>query len=71
MVDALLPATAHRPGSAREGRAARDPDAALSARKGRKGAHSGHKMDAGVDRNQNHLAILALADNMKRSLKLA
>ncbi len=60
MVDASLVAAAHRPGSAREGRTARDPDAALSARKGKKGTHYGYKMHAGVDRGSRLIRRILL-----------
>ena len=49
MVDASLVATPHRPG-AEGSREAVDPDAAMTARKGRPGTHYGYKMHAGVDR---------------------
>lgn len=47
MVDASLVETPHRPGAG--GRPAVDPDAAVTARKGRPGIHYGYKMHAGVD----------------------
>lgn len=47
MVDASLVETPHRP--ATEDREAVDPDAALTARKGRPGTHYGYKMHTGVD----------------------
>jgi IS5 family transposase len=49
MIDASLVATPHRPGSVDGERTAVDPDAALTARKGRRGTHYGYKMHAGVD----------------------
>jgi IS5 family transposase len=49
MIDASLVATPHRPGSADGEREAVDPDAALTARKGRPGTHYGYKMHIGVD----------------------
>jgi transposase, IS5 family len=49
MIDASLIATPHRPGSAAGGRVAVDPDAALTARKGKAGTHYGYKLHAGVD----------------------
>ena len=51
MIDASLVATPHRPPPAEGGRAAVDPDARLTARKGRRGTHYGYKMHAGVDRH--------------------
>ncbi|HEX8413418.1 MAG TPA: IS5 family transposase [Sphingomicrobium sp.] len=53
MIDASLVDTVHRPPSAGGDRAAVDPDAALTARKGRKGAHYGYKVHAGVDQGSN------------------
>jgi IS5 family transposase len=49
MVDASLVETPHRPASGDGERPAVDPDAALTARKGRAGTHYGYKMHAGVD----------------------
>lgn len=49
MVDASLVETPYRPGSGDGERPAVDPDAALTARKGRPGTHYGYKMHAGVD----------------------
>jgi IS5 family transposase len=49
MIDASLVETPHRPGSADGDRPAVDSDAALTARKGRRGTHYGYKMHAGVD----------------------
>jgi IS5 family transposase len=49
MIDASLVETPHRPGSADGDRPAVDTDAALTARKGRRGTHYGYKMHAGVD----------------------
>ena len=49
MVDASLVETPHRPASADGERPAADPDAALTARKGRPGTHHGYKLHAGVD----------------------
>lgn len=50
MIDASLVASPHRPASPEGGRPAVDSDAALTARKGRRGTHYGYKMHAGVDR---------------------
>jgi IS5 family transposase len=50
MIDASLIETPHRPGSADASRPAADPDAALTARKGRRGTYYGYKLHAGVDR---------------------
>jgi IS5 family transposase len=49
MIDASLVATPHRPASADGMRPAADPDAALTARKGKRGIHYGYKLHAGVD----------------------
>lgn len=49
MIDASLVATPHRPNGAGTPAAA-DPDAAVTARKGKRGTHYGYKMHAGVDR---------------------
>jgi IS5 family transposase len=49
MIDASLVATPHRPASGDGTREAVDPDAALTARKGKPGAHYGYKIHAGVD----------------------
>jgi IS5 family transposase len=49
MIDATLVATPHRPASADGERPAADPDAALTARKGKAGTHYGYKLHAGVD----------------------
>lgn len=49
MIDASLVATPFRPGSADGERAPVDPDAALTARKGERGAHYGYKVHVGVD----------------------
>lgn len=50
MVDASLVETPHRPASDDGHRQAVDPDAALTVRKGKPGAHYGYKLHAGVDR---------------------
>jgi transposase, IS5 family len=49
MIDASLIETPYRPGSADGERPAVDPDAALTARKGKRGTHYGYKLHAGVD----------------------
>ena len=49
MIDASLIDTPYRPASIGGEREAVDPDAALTARKGRQGTHYGYKMHAGVD----------------------
>ena len=49
MIDASLVETPFRPGTPDGERPPVDTDAALTARKGRKGAHYGYKMHAGVD----------------------
>jgi IS5 family transposase len=49
MIDASLVATPHRPASGDGTREAVDPDAALTARKGKPGVHYGYKIHAGVD----------------------
>lgn len=49
MIDASLVETPFRPGSPAGDRLAVDADAALTARKGRKGTHYGYKIHAGVD----------------------
>jgi len=60
MIDASLVATPHRPGSADGERAAVDPDAELTARKGRRGTHYGYKMHAGVDQGTRLIRRLTL-----------
>ena len=49
MIDASLVRTPHRPAPPDGPRRAVDPDAALTARKGRPGTHYGYKMHVGVD----------------------
>ena len=49
MIDASLIETPFRPGSCDGTRAAVDADAALTARKGKRGTHYGYKLHAGVD----------------------
>ena len=58
MVDASLVATPHRP--AAPGKEAVDPDAAVTARKGRPGTHYGYKMHAGVDRTSRLIRRVVL-----------
>jgi IS5 family transposase len=60
MIDASLLETPHRPPSADGTRQPVDPDAALTARKGRRGTHYGYKMHAGVDRESRLIRRLAL-----------
>ena len=60
MIDASLVETPHRPGSADGTRPAADPDAALTARTGRRGTHYGYKMHAGVDQDSRLIRRLAL-----------
>ena len=50
MIDASLIETRHRPASVDGERQATDPDAAMTARKGKPGTHYGYKLHAGVDR---------------------
>lgn len=60
MIDASLVETPHRPASADGEREAVDPDAALTARKGRQGTHYGYKMHAGVDQRSRLIRSLRL-----------
>jgi len=60
MIDASLVETPHRPGSADGDRQPVDPDAALTARKGRPGTHYGYKMHAGVDQQSRLIRRLVL-----------
>jgi IS5 family transposase len=60
MVDASLVETPHRPASEDGDRQAVDPDAALTARKGRPGTHYGYKMHAGVDQESRLIRRLVL-----------
>jgi IS5 family transposase len=60
MIDASLLETPHRPGSADGERPAVDPDAALTARKGRSGTHYGYKMHAAVDQESRLIRRLTL-----------
>lgn len=50
MIDASIVETPHRPAAAEGGRKAVDADAAMTARKGKRGMHYGYKLHAGVDR---------------------
>jgi IS5 family transposase len=61
MIDASLLATPHRPpprGGAKD--EAVDPDAALTAREGRRGTHYGYKMHAGVDQDSRLIRRIKL-----------
>jgi Transposase and inactivated derivatives len=60
MIDASLVETPHRPASEDGKRAAIDPDAALTARKGQRGTHYGYKMHAGVDQTSRLIRSLKL-----------
>jgi len=60
MIDASLVETPHRPGSADGERQAVDPDAALTARKGKPGTHYGYKMHAGVDQESRLIRRIVL-----------
>jgi len=60
MVDASLVATPHRPASGDGARPAVDPDAAMTARKGKRGTHYGYKMHAGVDQQSRLIRRLIL-----------
>jgi IS5 family transposase len=60
MIDASLIATPYRPGSADGERLAVDPDATLTARKGRRGTHYGYKAHAGVDQTSRLIRWLEL-----------
>lgn len=60
MVDASLVATPQRPASPDGARPAVDPDAAVTARKGRRGTHYGYKMHAGVDRTSRLIRRVVL-----------
>lgn len=51
MIDASLIETPHRPPSSDGERGAVDEDAAVTARKGRRGTHYGYKLHAGVDQH--------------------
>lgn len=60
MIDASLIETPYRPGSADGERPAVDPDAALTARKGRRGTHYGYKLHAGVDQGSRLIRRVVL-----------
>lgn len=60
MIDASLVETPHRPGSADGTREPVDPDAALTARKGKHGTHYGYKMHAGVDQDSRLIRRILL-----------
>lgn len=60
MIDASLVETPHRPPSADGTRPAVDPEAALTARKGKPGTHYGYKVHAGVDQGSRLIRRLAL-----------
>jgi transposase, IS5 family len=60
MIDASLVDTPHRRGSSDGERAAVDPDAAVTARKGRRGTRYGYKMHAGVDQTSRLIRKLVL-----------
>jgi len=60
MVDASLVETPFRPASKDGGRAAVDPDAAMTAREGRAGTPYGYKMHAGVDQGSRLIRRLKL-----------
>lgn len=60
MIDASLVESPHRPASADGERAAVDPDAALTARKGQRGTHYGYKIHAGVDQTSRLIRALKL-----------
>lgn len=60
MIDASLVETPFRPGSDDGEREPVDPDAALTARKGRRGTHYGYKVHVGVDQESRLIRRLAL-----------
>lgn len=60
MIDASLVETPHRPASADGARPAVDPDAAVTARKGKPGIHYGYKLHAGVDRGSRLIRRILL-----------
>lgn len=60
MIDASLVETPFRPASADGERKAVDEDAALTARKGRRGTHYGYKMHTGVDQQSRLIRRIAL-----------
>lgn len=60
MIDASLVETPFRPGSPNGGREAVDGDAAVTVRQGKRGAHYGYKVHAGVDRESRLIRRLEL-----------
>jgi len=60
MIDASLVETPFRPGSSDGERAPVDPDAALTARKGKRGTHYGYKVHVGVDHESRLIRRLEL-----------
>jgi IS5 family transposase len=60
MIDASLVETPFRPGAPDGSRRPVDADAALTARKGRRGTHFGYKMHAGVDQESRLIRRLTL-----------
>lgn len=60
MIDASLVETPYRPGSEDGGRQSADPDAAVTARKGKRGTFFGYKMHAGVDCGSKLIRSLVL-----------
>lgn len=60
MIDASLVETPFRPAGVASERAAVDPDAALTARKGRRGTHYGYKLHVGVDQGSRLIRKLTL-----------
>lgn len=60
MIDASLVESPHRPGAPDGSRQAVDPDARLTARKGRSGTSYGYKMHVGVDRTSRLIRRIVL-----------
>lgn len=60
MIDASLVETPFRPGSSDGTRAPVDPDAAMTARKGRRGTHYGYKVHVGADEGSRLIRRLEL-----------
>ncbi|MEQ1890896.1 MAG: IS5 family transposase [Alphaproteobacteria bacterium] len=60
MIDASLIETPYRPGSADGTREAVDRDAALTARKGKRGTYYGYKLHAGVDQTSRLIRTILL-----------
>lgn len=60
MIDASLVETPFRPAGVASERAAVDPDAALTARKDRRGTHYGYKRHVGVDQGSRLIRKLTL-----------